>query len=388
MKYNLIGFIIFLSIFFGIYGGFHYYGYSKFKAVFKPDFIFHIALIVFLVCMIFSPIAIRILEKNGNFTAATISAHIAYGWMGALFLFVSISFGFDIYKWIARGLGAVFHFNPAHITLSPGFTLLFSTVLTLGILIYGFGEARAIRVERVTIETKKENRLKDRLRVVQITDVHLGLMGGEERLNAILKLVEAQSPDVLVSTGDFVDGHVTDKDKVTHQFRKLHMPQGKFAVVGNHEYYHGLEESIAFTEACGFTMLRGNRVELPGNVCIAGVDDAGRNVGTGDQGTSESDMLAQCTPEAFTLFLKHQPRVNKNTLGQFDLMLTGHVHSGQIFPFTLITSLAYGFKNGLTPLNGGSSLYLSRGTGTWGPPIRFLAPPEITVIDIVPRSSK
>lgn len=385
MKYNLIGFIIFLSIFFSIYGGLHFYGYTKIKTAFNPDPIFHIVLIVLLVGMVFSPVAMRILERNEYYPAAKIFAHIAYWWMGAIFLFVSISFGFDIFKWIVRIFGAALHFNPERITPAAGSTLLFSSGMTIVILIYGYIEARAIRVERFIIESDKEVRLKERVRVIQLTDIHLGLMVDSGRLDAILNLVEAQSPDVLVSTGDLVDGYMADRNEIIRRFKKVRTSLGKFAVAGNHEYYHGLEESIAFTEACGFKMLRGNSVELPGNICIAGVDDNLRGAAAGDRDISESDMLAQCNPNGFTLFLKHQPRVSKNTLGQFDLMLTGHVHSGQIFPFTLITYLAYGFKNGLTRLDDGSRLYLSRGTGTWGPPIRFLAPPEITVIDIVPR---
>ena len=87
----------------------------------------------------------------------------------------------------------------------------------------------------------------------------------------------------------------------------------------------------------------------------------------------------------FTILLKHRPRINTASIGLFDLQLSGHTHKGQIFPFSLITAMYFPLDSGFITLQDRSSLYVSRGTGTWGPPMRFLSPPEITVIDIVPK---
>lgn len=94
-------------------------------------------------------------------------------------------------------------------------------------------------------------------------------------------------------------------------------------------------------------------------------------------------MLSGLDRKMFVLLLKHRPLVDKGALGLFDLQLSGHVHKGQIFPFSIITALYYPTQAGFANLPRGSELYVSRGTGTWGPPIRFLAPPEVTVIDLV-----
>jgi len=96
-------------------------------------------------------------------------------------------------------------------------------------------------------------------------------------------------------------------------------------------------------------------------------------------------LLKGLPKNRFTLFLKHQPIVSKESLDLFDLQLSGHTHKGQIFPFSLMTKLAYHMHTGLSELNQNTLLYVSRGSGTWGPPIRFLAPPEVTIIDLVPR---
>jgi predicted MPP superfamily phosphohydrolase len=94
-------------------------------------------------------------------------------------------------------------------------------------------------------------------------------------------------------------------------------------------------------------------------------------------------VLAALSPERLNIFLKHQPRIEAGSIGKFDIQLSGHTHKGQIFPFTLIVRIFYRYMDGLFDLGKGSYLYVSRGTGTWGPPIRFLTFPEITVIEFV-----
>jgi predicted MPP superfamily phosphohydrolase len=96
----------------------------------------------------------------------------------------------------------------------------------------------------------------------------------------------------------------------------------------------------------------------------------------------ERQLLSGLPKDKFTLFLKHRPDVEQSSEGLFDLQLSGHAHKGQLFPFTLVVRLVFPRIAGLYQLSSGSWLYVSRGTGTWGPPIRFLAPPEITVIDL------
>jgi predicted MPP superfamily phosphohydrolase len=101
----------------------------------------------------------------------------------------------------------------------------------------------------------------------------------------------------------------------------------------------------------------------------------------------EHELLSSFSHDTFTILLKHRPAVERESLGLFDLQLSGHVHKGQIWPFNLVTHLFYPVKAGYSRYSHDSSLYVSRGSGTWGPPIRFLAPPEVTVIELVPVTS-
>jgi predicted MPP superfamily phosphohydrolase len=158
-------------------------------------------------------------------------------------------------------------------------------------------------------------------------------------------------------------------------------------VTGNHEFIAGIDKSLAFTRDCGFDTLRGEARDVGDFLTIAGVDDpAGQGFRLRGQENGEGKLLSSLSRQRFILFLKHRPTVEENTLGFFDLQLSGHSHHGQIFPFNWIVRLYFPIGSGLHDM-GNSRVYVSRGSGTWGPPIRFLAPPEVTVIDLVRSKS-
>jgi predicted MPP superfamily phosphohydrolase len=377
---------LFLLIYFSIYGGVHLYAFLKLKRGFALELPAYLILGIFMILMVVAPIVVRISERHGHESLARGLAYIGFTWMGLLFIFISVSFFFDIYR--------LLHFMARMLTRSPleGFTLSLRNFCTLAILfsfavvIYGYFEALHIRTEHVTVETCKIPEKIGRFRVVQISDVHLGLIVGKSRLERILRKVKDARPDILVSTGDLVDGQMDDLEMLTDMFQNIPTTYGKFAITGNHEFYAGIDRALAFTEKAGFTMLRGEGITVSNFLNVAGVDDpAGKRYGP-DLAASEKALLEKMPREKFTLFLKHQPVINSEALGMFDLQLSGHTHKGQIFPFNLVTKLFYRMHTGLSKVNGNALLYVSRGSGTWGPPVRFLSPPEVTVIDITYKS--
>ncbi|MDH5297734.1 MAG: metallophosphoesterase, partial [Desulfobulbaceae bacterium] len=268
--------------------------------------------------------------------------------------------------------------------LLPGRRLLLLLPLLAAVTVVGCGwfEARAIRLERVVLATDKLPPGTDTLRVVQLSDVHLGLLVGEQRLAAILEQVRRAEPDLLVATGDLVDGQVDDLAGLAGQLREIRPRFGKYAIVGNHEFYAGLEYALGFLREGGFTVLRNEaRIVAPGLV-VAGVDDRRAATWVSAEGSGEEELLSGLPSRRFVLFLKHRPQVEPTSIGRFDLQLSGHVHQGQIFPFGLMTRLFFPVEVGvLQPLAHGF-LYVNRGAGTWGPPIRFLAPPAVTLIEL------
>jgi hypothetical protein len=257
--------------------------------------------------------------------------------------------------------------------------LVLVTVLAAGL--YGLFEASALRVETVSLESGKLPAHVERLRIVQVSDLHLGLIHREEALAPVAARIVGLEPDLLVATGDVVDAQISHLDGLSAMWRRIEPPLGKYAVTGNHEVYAGLEQSLAFLERSGFTVLRNESATLRGTLILVGVDDPA--AGTPEQ--DEASLLKTRDGDLFTILLKHRPVSEEDSQKLFDLQLSGHAHRGQIFPFNFLTGLEYPMQDGLYKLAGGSHLYTSRGTGTWGPPMRILSPPEITVFEIVRR---
>ena len=375
---------LFLFTFFFVYASIHLYAYLKIKAAFAFGITTSIFLISFMVIMVFAPIVIRLSEKQGLEFFARLMSYAGYTWMGLLFLFTSASIIIDIYHFLIYLSGLILRKDLIAFIPSSRISFFIPLILSIFIAIYGSFEAKNIRTERVTIRSPKIAESTGRLRIVQISDVHLGLIVRKERLEKILKEVKGVEPDLLVSTGDLVDGQINGLPGLAELLRDINPRYGKFAITGNHEFYAGLKQAMDFTEKAGFTILRGEGLTIAGLFNIAGVDDpAGKNYGLFRE-VEEKKLLSGLPTEKFTLFLKHRPFLDRNAIGLFDLQLSGHTHKGQIFPLGLITRLFYPADSGYLALQNNSHLYVSRGSGTWGPPIRFLSPPEVTMIEILP----
>jgi predicted MPP superfamily phosphohydrolase len=378
-------FILFISTFLTLYSAIHFYAFMKARKALSLGGGAAALLVLFMLVMVFSPVLVRLSENLGFERSARIMAYVGYTWMGILFLFVSASLFLDAVSLIGYAARAVTQKIPLILALSSrqGFlAALVAAVLAAG---YGSFEAWRIRTEHVTIRTTKLPETQPPIRIAQISDVHLGLIVREARLGRILEKVKEASPDLLVSTGDLVDGQTDNLTRTVEMFREINPRLGKFAITGNHEFYAGLQLSVDFMKEAGFTVLRGEGVTVSETLNIAGVDDpAGRGFDAVKEGP-EKEILSGLPRDKFTVLLKHRPVVSEGSPGLFDLQLSGHAHKGQIFPFTLLVRLFFPMISGSYDLPSGSFLYVSRGSGTWGPPIRFLSSPEVTVIDIVPE---
>ena len=378
--------VLFLAAYVGIYGCVHTYVFLKIRRSFELGLPLSFLLALFMALMVAAPILVRLLEHQAQEGAARTLAYVGFTWMGLVFVFFTLSLVFDIYRLLHYLARLAWHSPLTHLIPTPGQFCLIALLLSMAVIAYGYAEALNIRSEHITINTAKLPEGMARFIIVQISDVHLGLIVGQARLARILEKIRMAAPDLLVSTGDLVDGQMDSLGPLAGLIRGLPTPHGKFAVTGNHEFYAGLDRALAFTEKAGFTLLRDQARTIDGMINIVGMDDPARGR-YGLPPSSEKALLENLPRDKFTLLLKHQPVVDAASTGLFDLQLSGHVHKGQIFPFSLATRLAYGLPTGLTKLEGGSLLYVSRGAGTWGPPVRFLAPPEVTVIDLVPMQN-
>lgn len=375
--------LLLLSIYFVLYGAVHIYAFAKVKAAFAIGLHSSLLLGVWMALMTVAPILIRLLEKHGYDLQARLLSHVGYLWMGFIFLFFSTGLVVDVYRLAIKGIGVVLRYDVVPLMPSPRMCFLLPLFCALSLGTYGYFEAKDIRTEKITIRTSKLPKGVDKLRIAQISDVHLGLIIREERLLRVIEEVERTQPDILISTGDLVDGQTNSLSGLAAPFTRVNPRYGKYAVMGNHEFYAGLPQALEFTTQSGFTVLRGEAVSPGGVVNLVGVDDPAGEVLGLYQHVPERDLLTDLPQERFTILLKHQPLVEEEALGMFDLQVSGHTHKGQIFPFRLITGIFFRYNSGWFDLGKGSHLYVSPGTGTWGPPIRLLSPPEVTLYELV-----
>jgi predicted MPP superfamily phosphohydrolase len=376
---------LFLLTFLSVYGAIHLYLFIKARSALASGTGASVAMALFLAAMVVAPIAVRLLDRHGMHLAGRYLAYVAYTWMGLLFFFFWLSLCLDAYNLSMKLLALLPGWSAGSLVWKGRNSFIFISLAVLFLGGLSFYSAWQIRLERVALPTTKLPPQTEQLTIAQISDVHLGPMVGERRLSRIMRILEKVKPDLVVATGDLVDAQMDKLDNLATMLAALNPPMGKFAITGNHEFYAGIRQSGRFLKAAGFKLLRNEDLKLNGFLTIVGVDDPvgkRRYAENGMVGKKEKLLLADSDSERFTLLLKHRPTVDEESLGRFDLQLSGHTHGGQIFPFNLITRLFYPNQRGLHRLDKASVLYVSRGTGTWGPPMRFLSPPEVTLIEL------
>jgi predicted MPP superfamily phosphohydrolase len=380
--------IVFLLSILILYSALHLYIFIKIRGAFHLGTPSFVLVICFMVLMVFAPVLVRMSERLGLENLACPLSYIGYTWMGLAFLFFFFSLALDLYRLFVHAAGPVLRINISYLMPSPQIALFITLLLTAGVAVYGYFEARSIRTETLTVRSQKIPKDIGGLNIAQISDIHLGLIVRESRLKRILAEVKKARPDILISTGDLVDGEIDNLAGLAELLKGINARYGKFAVTGNHEFFAGLEHALSFTENAGFTVLRGKTASAGGIISIAGVDDPTGKYFGHYKGIMEKTLLSGLPKDRFTLLLKHTPVIDKNALGLFDLQLSGHTHDGQIFPFNLVVRLFFPKHAGLFHLPHNALLYVSRGSGTWGPPIRFLSPPEVTIIRLVHKGTR
>jgi hypothetical protein len=370
----------FFLIFLGIYGSAQAYIFVSVWRSLKPHWPWLIALGAWLLLMLGGPFGIRLIDNAGYLQVSDVVAPVVYTWMAATFWLVLLFAVTDLYNAVVWLVGRL-HRPLARFRLAGKPRVIGAAVLVSAAIVWGLIEARSLSVEEIEFSARLPADV-EQIRIVQVSDVHLGLHIRRGHLDKIVEEVEALKPDVLISTGDMVDGSFERVRLLTEPLARVGAPLGKYAILGNHEFYVGVEPSLEFHRRAGFHVLRAEARRVVPGLWIAGVDDTvGSRRGFRPK-TDESDALADVDEEdAFVILLKHRPHVSNPV--DFDLQLSGHTHGGQIWPWHYITATQFPYVNGLHKLAGGAWLHVNRGTGTWGPQVRLFARPEITVITIV-----
>jgi predicted MPP superfamily phosphohydrolase len=291
-------------------------------------------------------------------------------WMGLFWLaFVTLAFS-DL---VLSSMGA----NVRDVSGPRALAVTLLVVATAGLALRNGLRVPAVR--RVEVALARWPKALDGFRIVQISDIHIGPVLGRGFAAALTERVNALSPDLVAVTGDLVDGDVHSLRDEVAPFEALRGRHGVFFVTGNHDVYSGGEPWVERVRELGMQPLRNERVAIGGE---AGFDLAGVDDHRGDwvHGSSEDlgKALAGRDASRAVVLLAHDPgSFRRAARHDVDLQLSGHTHGGQIWPFNFLVRLVVRWVAGLHRV-GASQLYVSRGSGFWGPPMRLFAPAEIT----------
>lgn len=257
-----------------------------------------------------------------------------------------------------------------------------AAVATVG---YGtYGVVRGPKVKRVTVPLAKLPRAAHGFRIAVVSDIHLGPLLGRGFAQKVVDTINSTQPDLIAVVGDLVDGSVADLGPAAAPLAGLKARHGSYFVTGNHEYFSGAEQWVEEVRRLGMTPLENARRELP-HLDLAGVNDVtGEDEG---QGPDFAKALGDRDTSRAVVLLAHQPvQIHDAVDHGVDLQLSGHTHGGQMWPMTYVAQAANPTLAGLERY-GDTQLYVSRGAGAWGPPVRVGAPSDITVVELASKQA-
>lgn len=385
---RIIGFALFITIALGILTAAHYYIWARLvrDVQFAP---FTRRILSWLVIVLGLSIpATFILSRQLPPNHGRWLLHVLYTWMGALLLFVVVLGLLDL----VRALTSLLWAN--RLAADPE-RRLFLQRLFAGAAALMTGTATAVavyegvarlRIHDVKVPLARLPAAMNGFRIVQLSDVHLGPTLRHEFAQELVARVNALDADLIAITGDLVDGSVERLREIVGVFGELRARHGVYFVTGNHEYYSGVDEWLAELRRIGIRVLRNERVSIGSELAsfdLVGIDDAHAYQFGHGHGADLPRAVRGRDPAREAVLLAHQPRsvfdAQRHGIG---LQLSGHTHGGQIWPFNYLVRLQQPVIKGLEKI-GGVWLYVSSGTGYWGPPMRLAAPAEITRVTLL-----
>jgi predicted MPP superfamily phosphohydrolase len=386
---RVVSFALFFSIMLTIVGGVHYYIWLRLvRDPALPPLAFRVLTGVVLGLFVLVPVSFFLRRSEAGFTVPLV--WVASVWLGiVLLLFFTLLAG-DVLRGAALLAAKVTSDGPA----DPQRRNFLSRVLALGVtLVTASLTVAAVRsgLARVALREidVRLKRLPERMNgtvIVQLTDVHVGPTIGREFIEEIVHRTNAANPDVVAITGDLVDGSVAELREHVAPLAKLRARYGVYFVTGNHEYYSGAEDWCRELERIGIRVLRNERVSIgegDDSFDLAGIDDHSAADFGGGHGADLPRAVLDRDPGRELVLLAHQPRAVFDAVKHgVGLQISGHTHGGQIWPWNYFVRLQQPVVSGLARF-GETLVYVSNGTGYWGPPMRLAAPAEITRIRLL-----
>lgn len=388
MQRSGLTFVLFFAVITLVVGGTHYYLWSRLirapelGPVWQRRGAFAFAGLALLIP--FGFMARSILPRP----VASVVSWASYGWLGVTVLFLFLLLGSELVRLVIRGYNAVSSApdDPdRRLAISRGIAGVVAFV-GLGAAVTGTASALGqVALRNVKVPLRRLSPSFSGFRIAQLTDVHIGPTLGKDWLREVVASTNAANPDLIVITGDLVDGSVAALRDDTAPLADLKAKHGVFFVTGNHDHYSGADEWTAELERLGIRVLRNERVAIGGEdgFDLAGVDDWSSKRSGNGHGPDLERALAGRDPSRELVLLAHQPKqIHEAAAKGVGLQLSGHTHGGQIFPWNFFVRLDQPYVSGLDR-HLDTMIYVSCGTGFWGPPMRVGAPSEIALVELV-----
>ncbi|MEW6525411.1 MAG: metallophosphoesterase [Spirochaetota bacterium] len=316
----------------------------------------------------------RILER---YTVCAASDFLI--WIGALWLgvFIYLFFGFII----GDSIQGIVHLFTKSVNIQKT-AYYIVIIVSIVIVSAGFINARTPHVKEITIHIDKPSSIKH-LKIAYASDIHLGSIIANSRLQKLVNYINAIQPDIIIFGGDILDEDIKPviENNLGELLVKLKARYGVIAVPGNHEYIGGIQNAINYIKDHTIKVLR-DEVYTIGDIQIIGRDDRSKFAFTGLKRLPLKELIQKVDTSKPVIVIDHQPfAISKTASYPVDLLLSGHSHHGQLFPFNYITKKLYEISWGYTVIHN-AHVYVSSGYGTWGPPIRTNSYPEIVIFNV------
>ncbi len=384
-----LSFALFFLVALGITGAAHYYLWARLvRDVGLEPIPYRLLTGLFIALFLSVPLTFALSTSLPAESARPILL-ATYAWMGLLFFLLVLVASADLIRLLVRVGELAAHRPP----LDPGKRLTLARLLAGGVAVIGAGMGLAAVRGGLARVSLRELRVRlprlpaelSGLTIVQLSDIHLGPTLGREFMQDIVARTNALEPDVIAITGDLVDGSVEHLAAHVAPLAELEARYGVFFVTGNHEYYSGPVAWCEELERLGVRVLRNERVSIgkgEASFDLAGTDDYNAARFGHGHGEDLERALGGRDESRELVLLAHQPRTIKQAQHYgVGLQLSGHTHGGQIWPWNYLVYLQQPVVSGLARF-GRSQVYVSNGTGYWGPPMRLGAPAEITRVTL------
>jgi uncharacterized protein len=391
-----LSFAIFLGVAVALLGGMHWYLWMRLvrdPALAEPwRRVLSISLVVLTFSVPLGMLALRLAPRPLDRLVPV----AAFTWLGVGFLLFVAVLALDLARLAAEAASLVAAYlrarpeapsDPARRVFVARALAGTALAATAGVSAYAFRKATGpAEVSEVAVKLERLPAALSGLTIAQVSDLHVGPTIGAREVRRLVEQVNGLRPDVVAITGDLVDGGVRELGEAVSHLGRLEAPRGVYFVTGNHEYYSGVGPWLAELRRLGIRVLRNERVAIGdagASLDLAGVDDYSAGGFGGDHGLDLERALAGRDPDRSLVLLAHQPRVGAvadAVRAGVELQLSGHTHGGQIAPWNLVVKAVFPYVKGLYrhDEDGRSGqVFVSRGTGYWGPPLRLGAPPEI-----------